>query len=403
MSKSPDISIISDDLRDLQAQTQILEDFDDLLSVHSWEEYSNRVAIVEDIMVFDISLSNYSKYSRNTIESVETVTENKDNLFITFNRLKDQIPKFLERGGVVIALFNDRYRIKMSEYPDDWVVNDQWLLDLGVDGFPGVPSVDGLGRDNIQLTADNDLIRNYFDFVNTVDRTININKSIISPPDVLARNEKDNHPVAASFSEFRSFGSKTQVSNGKMIILPKPSGVNTKPRSIIRTLVELGKQNLPDSPAPTQVQRSSGEIEPLLSDETREQLSDSEFGQEVITHIEKGDECFAYQLWHPALGMYIHAFEWAAIAYLNSEAGINIIEREKDGQYYNFAGGQHSILDELKNHADINQTTISKIEGLNQTERRWMAHHKSGDVLKSDAKSLRSRLGKFLNTVMSNE
>jgi len=54
---------------------------------------------------------------------------------------------------------------------------------------------------------------------------------------------------------------------------------------------------------------------------------------------------------------------------------------EQDGNYYNFAGGQNSILDELTEYAELDQKTVSKIESMNRAERRWMAHHKSGQTL----------------------
>ncbi|MCU4753412.1 hypothetical protein OB919_15720 [Halobacteria archaeon AArc-curdl1] len=123
------------------------------------------------------------------------------------------------------------------------------------------------------------------------------------------------------------------------------------------------------------------------------------YGEEVVNHVREGDKCYKNRLWQSALAAYIHAFEWASIAYLEEEAGLDIIERERDGVYYNFAGGRHSLLDELTSHVEIDQKTLSKIQSMNRAERRWMAHHKSGNTLQKEVDALRARLNQFLKTL----
>jgi len=130
------------------------------------------------------------------------------------------------------------------------------------------------------------------------------------------------------------------------------------------------------------------EIEPELL----EQISKWDYGGEVRKHLQDGDACFRAELLHPSLNSYIHAMEWACIAYLK-ENGTDIIKEEMEGgRYYDFANGHHTLLEEVKSEVDLDQKTISKIEAMNKAERRWTAHHKSGDLLEPEVLSVRSRL-----------
>jgi len=141
----------------------------------------------------------------------------------------------------------------------------------------------------------------------------------------------------------------------------------------------------------------------LFTNSQRQYLEQLRYGQEVVKHVREGDRCYRYSLWHSALTSYIHAFEWAAIAYLEHEHNIDIIQKEQDGMYYNFAGGSNNILDELTDHAEIDQKTLSKLKSLNRAERRWMAHHKSGETLQDEVDGVRSRLSEFVGTLFPNE
>lgn len=136
--------------------------------------------------------------------------------------------------------------------------------------------------------------------------------------------------------------------------------------------------------------------ETILTHTIRERLSQTRYGPEVIKQIEDGDECYQNKLWHPALAMYIHGFEWAMIAYLQEEENFDVIEKERQGTYFNFAGQSPNLLDVLTDYVTLDQKTIDRIEDLNRAERRWMAHHKSGEVLRDEVESVRSRLGVLL-------
>lgn len=134
----------------------------------------------------------------------------------------------------------------------------------------------------------------------------------------------------------------------------------------------------------------------ILTPDMRSELESIHYGSEVIQHIEDGDKCFENELFGPALGSYIHAIEWTMIAYLEDREGIDIIQKESNGVYYQFAAGQHNLLDELTDHMTLDQKTVSKIESMNQAERRWAAHHKSGKALPVEIRAVRSRLEELL-------
>ncbi|WP_418284885.1 DUF2321 domain-containing protein [Halorubrum sp. DTA46] len=149
--------------------------------------------------------------------------------------------------------------------------------------------------------------------------------------------------------------------------------------------------------------QNSGPNGRIYSNPQGQFLEQTKHGSEIINHVREGDQCYRHRLWHSALTCYIHAFEWAAIAYLEHTTDVDIIAEEQNGNYYNFAGGRNSILDELTEHAEIDQKTVSKIESMNRAERRWMAHHKSGQTLQDDVDQVRSRLTEFIETLFPTE
>lgn len=137
----------------------------------------------------------------------------------------------------------------------------------------------------------------------------------------------------------------------------------------------------------------------LLTESIRNSLEETKYGHEVISHIREGDRCYRNSLWQPALSSYIHAFEWAAITFLEFSADQDIIEQEAEGKLYYFAKGRNNLLDELQNHVAIDQKTISRLEAMNRAERRWMAHHKQGTTLPDEVDAVRARLEEFLVTL----
>jgi hypothetical protein len=143
--------------------------------------------------------------------------------------------------------------------------------------------------------------------------------------------------------------------------------------------------------------------ETILTYPIRSSLSETKYGPEVIRQIKDGDKCYQNQLWHPALAMYIHGFEWSMIAYLQDNEEFDVIEKEREGTYFNFAGRSPNLLEVVTDYVTLDQKTIDRIEELNRSERRWMAHHKSGEVLRDEVESVRSRLGVLLNRLFDEE
>jgi len=141
-------------------------------------------------------------------------------------------------------------------------------------------------------------------------------------------------------------------------------------------------------------------LEPL-SNERRGRLTSSEWGEEVIRYIEQGDECLENGLLHPALTSYIHAIEWAIISFLASEHDVDLIEEEKDGGFYYFTGGNPNLLDKVKEYTDISQKMDSRLQSINSAERRWIAHHKSGNTTQSEVEGVRARLFVLLDKLFS--
>lgn len=137
----------------------------------------------------------------------------------------------------------------------------------------------------------------------------------------------------------------------------------------------------------------------ILTEDIREALKQMKYGHEVTEHIRDGAKAYRRRQWHQALGSYIHALEWAAITYLEAQADLDIIERENEGEYYSFAKGENNLLDELQKHVELDQKTVSAIRSMNQAQRRWMAHHKTGSTLREEADAVRARLGEFLKTL----
>lgn len=165
----------------------------------------------------------------------------------------------------------------------------------------------------------------------------------------------------------------------------------------IREFLELLDDFLAYCDGPTEHEK----LPKIIEGKVENQLKSSQYGAEVIEHVEEGDQCFGQELFTPALGSYIHAIEWSIISYLKQNNNVDIIQREQNGQLYYFTGGQNNLLDELTSHVNIDQKTISQLESMNRSERRWMAHHKSGTTLPDEVKAVRARLGELLQTLYS--
>lgn len=140
----------------------------------------------------------------------------------------------------------------------------------------------------------------------------------------------------------------------------------------------------------------------ILTPAIREHLTNTNYGNEVIDKIREGDKCYQNSLWHPALAMYVHALEWTIITYLEDQENVDIIRKERDGTRFNLAGRSPNLLEVLTDKVTLDQKLIERIEDINRAERRWMAHHRTGEVLQDEVDSVRSRLGVLLAVLFEN-
>lgn len=137
----------------------------------------------------------------------------------------------------------------------------------------------------------------------------------------------------------------------------------------------------------------SFEATPVLEEERKQELiEETVYGEEMVRHLEEGDKCYELGLLQPALNSYIHAIEWGLISLLREEADFDVIEREHNGELFYFAKGAKNLLDEVKNQVGLDQKTYSKLNSMNSAERRWSAHHKSGEIFREDIDSIRVRI-----------
>ena len=126
-----------------------------------------------------------------------------------------------------------------------------------------------------------------------------------------------------------------------------------------------------------------------LPNSLRETLQQSEFGRKTIQYIDEGDSAFQRKLLNAALSCYIHAIEWTIITYLKQQQDTDIIEEQQSGDSY---PTYHNLVKRLEGESPASQKTVSKLSNLNQAERRWMAHHKSGETVETDVLNVRDRL-----------
>lgn len=134
------------------------------------------------------------------------------------------------------------------------------------------------------------------------------------------------------------------------------------------------------------------ELKSIISMETRGKISDFKYGEEILKHLRDGDSCLKLGYNHSALSSYIHAIEWSLISVLKENEDKDIIKEEKEGSLYYFAGKNPNLVDKVDEKVGLDQKTHSKLKEINRVQRRWSAHHKSGQINEADLRSLRSRI-----------
>lgn len=167
----------------------------------------------------------------------------------------------------------------------------------------------------------------------------------------------------------------------------------TNPKSAVRSCktelrdiaTEMGFTILSTPATPAEYHQAT------LNTELRKRLQEIEYGNQVIHFADDADEALRYSLIRPALSAYFHGIEWAIIVYILETEDRDIIKDEEYGRGKGFL----NLVEDLKATGQVPQTTIDELESMN-TERIWMAHHKSGNVSEISVQRVKQRFSILL-------
>lgn len=175
---------------------------------------------------------------------------------------------------------------------------------------------------------------------------------------------------------------KQQVLSEHHRVDTKTAVSNTK-REVSRIFDKLEAQPLRKPYTDSEVMESS------INETVRDSVLESEYGQTALGYYDEGQECFQRNNLRAALNCYILSIEWVIISYLKEERDRDVIseEAENDSGYYFM-----NLVDLIAGSEKVSQKTIGRLKGMNYAERRWMAHHKRGDLGKKEVASVKERL-----------
>jgi hypothetical protein len=409
-------TIVSDRIAKEVEESGVEQHLPDDTEIKTWSEFSPEI-ITADHLVLDLNFvelvegEEFEDLPLNSIfggrqRNLTGIDQNAELLLERFEELdwSDAIPNYLDSGSSLTVLYSDM--LSIGDAPEGththyWLrkagllartkpIRDASFSDKGVSGY--------------DVVSDSEPVNGYFSYVDGYTHILdfesdNIDEMVEEDPEVLAESSEGN-VIAARLSKFRDSSGEVQELEGSVTFLPQPTRLQPRPQDLIQYLAAIGFEGALDDDREFRAYGAaagSSDLPEIVSEDIENELQKSKHGDEVIKQVKDGDVCVNYELWQPALGSYIHAIEWAFIAYLEAEQGTDIIANEQQGGvYYNLAGGHHDLLDEVTNHVNLDQKTVSSLRSMNQAQRRWMAHHKSGQTLYHDVMSLRSRLGTIL-------
>jgi len=109
-------------------------------------------------------------------------------------------------------------------------------------------------------------------------------------------------------------------------------------------------------------------------------LDKFEYGSEILKHLLDCAKCMEYGILHPALNSFVHAIEWTLITGLKAK-GKDIIkeEIEKNRRYH-----LSELVEESHRLGMISDKMYDRLKNFNQIQRRWSAHHKTGELIEKD-------------------
>jgi len=139
-------------------------------------------------------------------------------------------------------------------------------------------------------------------------------------------------------------------------------------------------------------------LDSRLSESTVNQLNEHQYGRTAVQYVNEGDQCLQQNLLHAALSCYIQAIEWSILHYKITEEDTDLIEAQQKGEtgYLRFI----DLVQKIQGNTPISQKTSSKLENMNNAERRWMAHHKSGQLERQDVENVRSTLFRLTDELL---
>lgn len=131
-------------------------------------------------------------------------------------------------------------------------------------------------------------------------------------------------------------------------------------------------------------------LEPIIKKAAEEFLNEHAYGRPVIKYYNQGDHSLSYDLLHAALSSYIHAIEWAIILHMKLGEDVDLIQQQKQGDPVYFI----DLVKEVE--SDISQITYESLQSYNQAERRWIAHHREGEVPRTRVEDVRETFGRLV-------
>lgn len=139
-------------------------------------------------------------------------------------------------------------------------------------------------------------------------------------------------------------------------------------------------------------------LDSRLSESTVEKLDQHQYGRAAIQYINEGDQCLQQSLLNAALSCYIQGVEWVILYYEVAEENEDLVEKQQQGQigpvYFT------DLVDKISENTGASQKTVSKLSNFNSAERRWVAHHKSGQLERQDVENVRSTLLRLTEEIL---
>lgn len=135
-------------------------------------------------------------------------------------------------------------------------------------------------------------------------------------------------------------------------------------------------------------------LQPTLEPTLRDRLENSEYGRATIQYIDEADKSLQRRYVFAALNCYILGIEWAIISYFNLQNERDLIEEGMEERRHGYYFGD--LVNILEDDDVASQTTIDSLGKIGETERHWMAHHKSGEITREDIQPIKKRLGVLL-------